>query len=158
MMRRKLLDEVSMDELMYMRNEEGLSNKEIAERIQCSYATICKVLGPQPKGVRKPYTRKEPAIAKAKVITMPTHMTAPELPVASKVNDEIETVLLYDERTYTLAGTVGKYMISDKSKMVMTEVAGTSFSMTFEEFENYAKEVLRIATNLGKFMPRMEGL
>lgn len=43
-MRRKLLDDVSMQELYGMR-EQGLSNTEIAERLDCSYVTVLRYMG-----------------------------------------------------------------------------------------------------------------
>lgn len=49
--RRKLTDDVSMDELLQMR-QDGMSNQEIANRLGVSKATIYRHLGAQPKGIR----------------------------------------------------------------------------------------------------------
>lgn len=48
---RKLTDDVSMDELLQMR-QDGMSNQEIANRLGVSKSTVYKHLGPQPKGIR----------------------------------------------------------------------------------------------------------
>lgn len=45
MARRSLLDEVSVQELLDMRNIEGLSNSEIAERLDVTEVTVHKYIG-----------------------------------------------------------------------------------------------------------------
>lgn len=47
----RLLDQVPYQTLLYMREVEHMSNAEIAERVDCSTATIRKILGKQ--GFRK---------------------------------------------------------------------------------------------------------
>ena len=49
--RRKLTDDVSMDELLQMR-QDGMSNQEIANRLGVSKATVYRHLGARPKGIR----------------------------------------------------------------------------------------------------------
>lgn len=49
--KRKLINDVSMDELLQMR-KDGMSNMDIAHRTGVSKATIYRYLGPQPKGIR----------------------------------------------------------------------------------------------------------
>lgn len=48
---RKLTDDVSMDELLQMR-QDGMSNQEIANRLGVSNTTIYNYLGRQPAGMR----------------------------------------------------------------------------------------------------------
>ena len=48
---RKLTDDVSMEELLQMR-QDGMSNQEIANRLGVSKATVYRHLGAQPKGIR----------------------------------------------------------------------------------------------------------
>lgn len=54
-MRKKL--EVTAHEMLMLR-EQGYSNKEIAEQLECSYATVFNYIGKQ--GVRKQRTAEKP--------------------------------------------------------------------------------------------------
>lgn len=72
MIGKKLTDDVSIQELQQMR-ADGLTNKQIAERLGASYITILKYLGPQPDGLKANYgaytarvTDKEPEQAPKK--------------------------------------------------------------------------------------------
>lgn len=49
--KRGILKDFSKTELLRMR-EDGLSNREIADRIGCAYSTIYGILGKQPNGLR----------------------------------------------------------------------------------------------------------
>lgn len=49
----KLTAHVSYSELMYMREHERMSNREIAERVGVSVATILKYIGKMPEDLRK---------------------------------------------------------------------------------------------------------
>lgn len=49
-----LSKEVSREELLHMR-EEGLTNKQIAERLGCNYYTVLRYIGKQPDGMRADY-------------------------------------------------------------------------------------------------------
>lgn len=41
--------DVSWSELLYYREHEHLSNREIARRLGVSYQTVLKTIGPEPK-------------------------------------------------------------------------------------------------------------
>ena len=47
-MRRSITHEVSASEMRRMREEEGLTNVEIGERLGCSGQTVYKYIGPMP--------------------------------------------------------------------------------------------------------------
>jgi hypothetical protein len=51
----KLGKSISVAEMLHMRNEEGLSNGEIAKRLGCTTNTVIRYIGKQPHGVRKPW-------------------------------------------------------------------------------------------------------
>lgn len=67
-----LSKEVSREELLHMR-EEGLTNKQIAERLGCAYYTVLRYIGKQPDGMRADYG----SIA-AKVTDAPKEEARPE--------------------------------------------------------------------------------
>lgn len=50
-MAKSLLKEVSLQELQEMR-EQGMSNYQIAESLNCGYSTICRYLGRNPENLR----------------------------------------------------------------------------------------------------------
>lgn len=54
MARSKLLDEVSVQELLNLRESEHLSNSEIAERLGVTAPTIWRLIGPAGKEYRRP--------------------------------------------------------------------------------------------------------
>ncbi len=57
-LKRKVIDDVSIQEMHHMRDDELMSNSEIAQAIGCNEVTIYKYLGRQPSHIRKKYTRK----------------------------------------------------------------------------------------------------
>lgn len=56
---KKLSNSVSVSELMHMREELGMTNKQIAERLGISYMTVKRYIGNQPEGMRAAPKRKE---------------------------------------------------------------------------------------------------
>ena len=50
-MKPKITEEISINEMRQLR-ADGLSNKEITERLEICYPTVLKYLGKQPKGLR----------------------------------------------------------------------------------------------------------
>lgn len=68
---KKLTDEVSLQELQQMR-AEGLTNKQIAERLDTTSNTILKYLGPQPEGLRAPYGAYTTRVTEAEPVKAPT--------------------------------------------------------------------------------------
>lgn len=52
-MRRALTFELSQSEMRRMREEEEMTNREIADALGTSYATVLKYIGPQPPHMRR---------------------------------------------------------------------------------------------------------
>lgn len=50
--KRGILKDIDMNTLMRMRTEEGMSNREIAEKVGVTYEAIHRIIGKQPKGIR----------------------------------------------------------------------------------------------------------
>lgn len=154
---RNLTKDVSISELMHMR-EEGMSNKEIAERLDVSYITILRLIGKQPAEMTAAalHAPKPKASKPAKVQASPKPASvAHSIPATNK--DDEETVLLVDERVTRLVGMFGNYEISDKEKEVHAELKNGTLILQFDELEQFVKELSAISKNLQKFAPRMEG-
>lgn len=49
---RGVLKDIDLGTLMRMRTEDGMSNREIAEKVGVTYETIHRLTGKQPKGIR----------------------------------------------------------------------------------------------------------
>lgn len=59
-----VMRDVSVSEMMHMREVLHLSNREIAERLDCSTMTVYRAIGNQPEGIRAPRrTKGKPVIA-----------------------------------------------------------------------------------------------
>lgn len=56
-MKTRISKQVSVSEMMTLR-EQGLTNKQIADRLDIGYSTVCAYIGRAPAGLRKPYERK----------------------------------------------------------------------------------------------------
>ena len=95
----RLLDEVGIAELREMR-EQGLTNREIAERLDVSYYTIVKHLG------KCPFRHKEPRTEEPVDIT-PAPVTIGCLKVLSSV--------------VTLQGELTKYTVNTEAGTVLME-------------------------------------
>lgn len=80
-MPRSLLHEVSIQELERMRSE-GMSNREIADRLNCGYSTVCHYLGRQPDSVRAEYGSHK---TRAKDVDKPTEAKPPLLRCVSRI-------------------------------------------------------------------------
>ena len=57
-MKKKIITEVTVQEMLRLREEYGLSNSEIAERLEISDLTVRKHIGCNPKGIRRVYRSK----------------------------------------------------------------------------------------------------
>lgn len=99
-MRRKLLDSVSMQELQGMR-ETGLTNREIAQRLDVSYETINRHLG------RCPFRRNP-----IRVVEEITPAPAPEVTIGCL--RVISTIA-------TLQGEITRYTVNTETGVVAME-------------------------------------
>lgn len=75
----------------HMRDEQGMSNREIAEALGVSYTTILKLIGKQPASVRKERQFVEPSKA------------------VKPIDDDRPAALIVAERTYPLQGQAVRY-------------------------------------------------
>lgn len=73
----KLSKSISVAELMHMREEEHLSNQDIAKRLGISTKTVYAYIGNQPKGMRKPWGSNR---KKAELPALTEKTEVPEMP------------------------------------------------------------------------------
>lgn len=99
----KLSNSISVAEMMHMREVEGLSNQEIAERIGATNKTVYRYIGAQPAGLRKKWTRKD---------------KLPALPAAEQVLPEMPRKSFAQrlEESYKKPVPVGTIKIPEKVK------------------------------------------
>lgn len=137
---RRLLDDISLEELQYMRNEEGLSNFEIAEKVGCSSNTIFRILGPQPKHIRTPQGLAGAARARVKA---DKDCTAS---VARKAQEEPEEAcLMVASRTIRLTGLVSTYEVNENAGTVtIIRPDGNGFDLKLDELDDMIKELSAI--------------
>lgn len=92
--------DVSISELMHLRDQR-LSNREIAEKLDCSVATVYNLIGKQPPGIRAPRRTKEKPME-----ALPTTVTEHEsfAQRLEKMRTSAEAVTPPEECTGCLAG------------------------------------------------------
>lgn len=105
-MPKNLLRDIDLETLYAMRRDEQMTNEDIADRVGVSYATVLRLIGHQPKELRKKsggYTRK-----------------------AERVEEEpIPACLVVENKNITLVGTFGKYEVDyRKGRVSITDAIG----------------------------------
>lgn len=113
-----LTNSVSVQEMLEMR-ESGLSNKEIAERLDVAYSTICRYIGRNPKQAKKvnfkpEMVRKNP------------------------------TLLKVIEEMVTLSGSTHDFAINKTDNVVYIKDSGKTYDYTREQLEVYISELLEV--------------
>ena len=143
-MKSPLYKEVSPGEMLRLR-DDGYSNSEIADMLDCSYQTVLNCIGKQPAGMRKARSFGVRGGEK-------TMKEAPK-PVQNEPDFEGEQVasLVLKNRTISLEGLVGEYEIDCKGERVMIAIKGDSYAaeLPFEKFKDFAAEVMGIQRKLG---------
>ena len=132
-MYRSLMEDVSISELLRMRDEEGVSNREIADALGVSYSCIKKYIGCQPKGMRK-------VRSKGVVYGRGKSEEAPA--------EEIPPCLVIRNRTVTAAGIDMEYIIDYELQTVRMHKPSRSnifWMFTFDELANALPELQAIS-------------
>ena len=123
-MYRKLNDEVSVHEMLELR-KDGLTNRQIAEKLDCAYYTVLRYIGKQPEGMRgafKPHRENKG----------PKQPPAPLSP---------ESRLQLFSRSYR--GKCAEFVLSGED--VIITFAGTEAMLSLQEFAEFAKDVLAVS-------------
>ena len=146
---KRLLDDISYEELKEMREDEGMSNYEIAERVGCSKQTIHRILGPQPKHIRAPLGLQSAAMARQKAEA--TYGS----PAAYKASEEpVEAHLMVESRTVRLAGIAATYEVNEKAEIVtIIRADGNGFELKTSELEDFIIELSTISRRMKSVSP-----
>jgi len=134
-MARKLLSDLSIDELLGMRNS-GMTNTDIANALDISYASVYRLIGKQPASMR----------ASCHAANLPPTQPALTQVSSDSTAPEPEAALIVEDRVLRLAGLFASYRIRVKDKEVDVYVDGDSIAMTvkFDELSAFASEIAAI--------------
>lgn len=139
---RKLLNDVSMSELLQMR-ADGMTNREIADSLDVSDMTIYRIIGKQPDGLtnRGKYPRGGGSVARV----------APQ-----KQEEEIVPACLVTiKRTIELQGETAYYTVNVDQKTVklkLEKAQGNIFDtllLNTDQIDSLIKELSAIKRKLG---------
>ena len=152
-MYRALSNDVTPTEMMELRNQ-GMTNKEIAQSLDCCYKTVLKMIGKQPPELRSEYVSRAPV---SKAASLPK-------PRAEEVQEDIPAALLVEDRIISLIGQAGSYTVSTTDKLIsasLKDVANLSISFdqlpeTIEKFESVVKELRAIERKMKSLTMSME--
>ena len=128
-MRRKLMDEVSISEMLELR-AEGATNQEISDRLECSLPTVYKHIRKQPPGLRGHYKRTSPSLK-------------PQETPKRKAQEPLQSRLRVASITYQ-----GAYKGADFGKdgdKLFVRAGGMRLLFAMDEFQEFAKDVVAVA-------------
>ena len=142
-----LLNQVSVHEMMEMRENEGMSNREIAEALGTTQTTVRKYIGNQPKGMRK---------YRSKGVIYPPSMRSAEPPK----NEPSEALLVVANRCVNVVGSENEYEIdysAQRVRMRRQKDGKFYWDFAFDELAGVAAELGVIAkkTNELRITPEM---
>lgn len=144
----RILDEISISELLTMRNEQGMTNREIAEALDVSRSSIYRLIGgggPRRAVIRKTSTPslmhpgKEEIPACLKVETAPINLAG----AYGKYTIEYGKYTIDEDRTYiTVSGEAGGYCLVG--------------SIPLDQLSTFIKELQAIERNISNAQPKLE--
>lgn len=136
-----LTNEVSVQEMLRMRTEYGMSNTEIASALDCSQRTVWGYIGKGPRS--KNQNRGGTAV-----------------PAEIKKKDPVEACLKVEPSAINLIGAYGHYTIDEKQEaiFILAERDGHELSgyMPIDQLSTLIKELQAIERNLDKAKPQLE--
>jgi transcriptional regulator with XRE-family HTH domain len=141
---RKLTDDVSIEELLRMREEEGLSNYEIAQRVGVAKNTIYRLIGKQPPHVRDSYGRQSAAKARNAA------------PVQNRRAEEeiVPASLVMEIRVVRLIGHGTRYEVNEvNGDVLVIRNDETAFKLEREELDDFIKELQAIQRHTKQLNP-----
>lgn len=123
-MRRSITHEVSASEMRRMREEEGLTNNEIGERLGCSGQTIYRYIGPMPPEMVREAKRRGGQLRherQPKPLQIDRIETMPKAPAQPEPVEESPVSMLTLNEVITVSSTTRKYTIDRSTEDVLIE-------------------------------------
>ena len=137
----RVLDEISISELLTMRNDQNMSNSEIAESLDISRSTVYRLIGSG--GPRRAVIRR----------TSTPSLMHPE-------KEEIPACLKVDAAPIYLTGAYGSYIIERDGKSVYINGEADGYTVeghiSVDQLSTFIKELQAIERNIGNAQPKLE--
>ena len=142
MRKNNLLNSVSLDELKQMYDND-MSCAEIAAALDVSDKTIYRHL--------QGYTNRHKGGKYASRIPgREIHtMKEQEHPNGAAIRNSVNACLVVTERTVSLKGTVGEYLVEPSKKTVIANIGGEMIDLDFDIIPGLVEELKAIGRNLG---------
>lgn len=147
-MKRRLLDEVSVNELLEFRNE-GYTNAQIAELLDVSSVTIHNYIGKMPKQMREKAwsdagKKSAQMMQEKKRMAESGEQTKGDVPM---IEIKRNACLVLVNRKETLKGTIGLYEIDCENKKVTMRPVE---EIEFDKLNDYINELQAISRKIGE--------
>ena len=139
---RTILKDVTLAEMMTMRDEQGMSNQEIANALGVSYNTVRRLIGTQPKGIRRERSASIPTRPLVHRDAMHAEPKREEAPPAA---------LVLAERSLSLRGEIGRYDIDTYARVVSIQIPEQGrFTVSLDDLRTLHNELGAIIRNEDK--------
>ena len=153
-MRRNITREVSVSEMRRMREEEGLTNVEIGERLGCSGQTVYRYIGPMPPEMvreakrRGGQNRRE---RQAKPLQIDRIETLPKAPAQPEPVEESPVSMLTTNEIITVSSPTRKYTIDRDTETVDVESkeGDGALKLCYEDIDTLIIELRMIRRRMG---------
>ena len=139
MSKKSLLESVSLDELKQM-YDNGMSCVEIANAVGVSDKTIYRHLQGHTNRHGGKYSRRIPPYE--------IHKNKHECENTAAVRNAVNACLVVQERTITLKGTVGEYLVEPSKKIVTANIGGNLINLDFDIIAGLIEELKAIGRNI----------
>ena len=147
-MRKRLLDDVSVNELLEFRRE-GYTNSQIAEMLDVCSRTIYRIIGKMPDDMiskAKSEGRKIGSYERRDK-KQPAEGNKQMKGAEPKMEESNSACLVVVNRNVTLQGTIGLYEVDfEKKKVTMRPVE----EINFEKLNDYINELQAISRKIGQ--------
>lgn len=124
-MKRKFIDEISIDEMQKMR-DAGMTNQDIANALDVSYQTVLKYIGQQPSGLRRRY-----------------------IGIDTQRNEEYQPCLEVTRRVVDLKGKAATYSVRCDEITIQTN-CGDSVLIAKDQINQFISELKAIKRHIEK--------